>query len=279
MNGTPALTAQIAGGRTVGNPAGAAQAESAAGPRLNEDVDWDLFDSAAYFAHNYSTLRPDDGEIIRIVADFFEQQKQQWPDTWRPKAIDVGAGANLYPALTMLPFTGEITLYERASSNRAWLTEQMEQEDGPSPTWKQFWAEMIRGRSAYQTINDPLNLLTRRARVVKGSVYGLQPEQYDIGTMFFVAESITTRDDEFERATRMFVNSLRAHAPFAAAFMKNSSGYRVGENTFPACSVDENDILRALSGVARDVTINPVESNDLRDGYGGMIVVTGRKKM
>ena len=239
----------------------------------NGDVDWDRFDSALYFDHNYGHLRRDDEQIINLVADYFQSRKRR--DGWRDKAIDVGTGANLYPALTMLPFTSEVTLYERAASNCDWLRGQTSR---PSESWWQFWSHIAVGREAYEAIKNPFDLLSRRAQVVKGNVFNLRPAQYDIGTMFFVAESITTRNDEFERATRAFVNSLRSGSPFAAAFMKDSSGYTVGNVSFPACSVDERDVIRALAKVARDVTITTVESNDLREGYGGMIVATGRKR-
>lgn len=262
----------------MGKSAAEQRETDAARARLsgNGDVDWDLFDSDAYFDHNYGTLRGDDRQIIDIVTDFFQDQKLRFPTTWLPRGIDVGAGANLYPALTMLPFTAEITLYERARSNCDWLEGQRAH---PHDSWWQFWSEMTLGRDDYRVIKDPLNLLSRRARVQRGNIFSLPRQSYDIGTMFFVAESITTRGDEFERAVRTFIGSLNRHSPFAAAFMKNSSGYRVGNTTFPACSVDEDDIARLLSKLARDVTITPVQSTDLREGYGGMIVATGRKKV
>ncbi len=237
----------------------------------NADYEWDTFDSAAYFDHNYGSLRDDDEEIIEIVADFFQAANPKW----RARAIDVGAGANLYPALTMLPFAAEVLLYERAFTNREWLEAQLQK---PYESWWQFWSQVNAGRRAYETIKNPFDLLSRRAKVVKGNIFSLRPGQFDIGTMFFVAESITTRDDEFIRATQSFVNSLVPQAPFAAAFMRNSSGYRVGNRTFPACSVDERDVRRALEPVAQDVRIETVDSKDLRDGYCGMMVATGRKR-
>jgi hypothetical protein len=248
--------------------------DAAAWTRIsNGDVDWDRFESALYFDHNYGRLRRDDEQIIDLVADYFQSRKGR--DGWRDKAIDVGSGANLYPALTMLPFTSEVTLYERATSNCNWLRREKAR---PNDSWQQFWSHIAAGREAYQAIKQPFDLLSRRAQVVKGNVFNLPQAQYDIGTMFFVAESITTRDDEFERATRAFVNSLKPGSPFAAAFMKDSSGYTVGNVSFPACSVDETHVTRALAKVAQHVTITTVESNDLREGYGGMIVATGRKR-
>ncbi|AGL18314.1 SCO2525 family SAM-dependent methyltransferase [Actinoplanes sp. N902-109] len=240
----------------------------------NGDVDWDHFDSEAYFAGNYEHLRADDREIIHQVIEFFEST------TFRGgihgRGIDVGAGTNLYPALTMLPHTAEITLWERAASNIDWLRAQIVH---PLESWWQFWQPMATSHHAYGRIKEPLNLLSRRARVSKANLFLLPTDSYDIGTMFFVAESITNRTDEFERAVAKFVGCLRRRAPFAATFMRNSSGYTVGNTSFPACSVDETDVARALQKVARDVTIRSVRSFDLREGYGGMIVATGRKKM
>jgi len=242
-------------------------------PLVNEDFPWDSFDSDAYFQHNYSKLRGDDEEIIDIVADFFQQNEA--PRKLRPRAIDIGAGANLYPAMTMLPFAAELHLVERAFPNREWLEAEIL---SPHPSWWQFWAHMKAGRRAYAPIRNPFDLLGRRKNVVRGSIFNLPAAEYDMGTMFFVAESITTRNSEFVRATRTFVNSLVQRAPFAAAFMRDSSGYRVGARDFPACSVDERDVRLALHAVATDVRIRTVDSWDLRDGYCGMIVATGRKK-
>ena len=239
----------------------------------NENFPWDSFDSDAYFENNYSKLRGDDEQIIDIVADFF--QRNEIPRRLRPRAIDVGAGANLYPALTMLPFAAELHLVERAFTNREWLATEIL---GPHPSWSQFWDHMKDGRRSYESIRHPFDLLGRRKNIVKGNIFSLPGATYDMGTMFFVAESITTRGSEFVRATRSFVNSLVPRAPFAAAFMRDSSGYRVGARDFPACAVDEGDVLLALHAVATDVQIHTVDSWDLRDGYHGMIVATGRKK-
>jgi len=175
----------------------------------------------------------------------------------------------------MLPYAFRVTLYERAWTNRDWLSHSLEK---PQDSWDQFWKAISHGRHHYDRITRPLELLADRANVAKGNVFDLKPGQYDLGTMFFVAESITTRDDEFRRAARLFVDTLKPGAPFAAAFMRNSSGYVVGKKSFPACMVSEDDVREALKPVARRVEIKTVDSHDLREGYGGMMVATGRKK-
>jgi hypothetical protein len=109
-------------------------------PERNADFAWDDFDSTAYFDHNYGTLRADDEQIMDIVADFFRAQKL---NRWGGRAIDIGAGANLYPALTMLPFVSEVHLYERAFTNRKWLEGQLHK---PFDSWWQFWSHINAGR-------------------------------------------------------------------------------------------------------------------------------------
>lgn len=238
----------------------------------NEDVAWDSFGSQAYFEHNYGELRWDDAKIIEVIADFFAATV---PDGFVGRAIDVGSGTNLYPALAMLPYSSEVTLYERARTNRDWLQATLKE---PQSSWRPFWDAIAVDRAPYKNILRPFSVLADRAQVTRGNVFDLKPNAYDLGTMFFVAESITTRDNEFRRAARLFVDSLTPGAPFAAAFMRDSSGYYVDDLRFPACSVNEQDVLAALNPVARGVKITTIESDDLREGYCGMMVATGRKK-
>src|SRR3954469_16072732 len=79
----------------------------------NVDFDWNGFDTAAYHAHNYLSLRDDDRQIIEQVGDHFAATLG---DRRGLRGIDVGTGPNLYPALTMLPFCAEVTLFEHATT-------------------------------------------------------------------------------------------------------------------------------------------------------------------
>ncbi|MET0491779.1 MAG: SCO2525 family SAM-dependent methyltransferase [Actinoplanes sp.] len=236
----------------------------------NADFDWDSFDSEAYFAHNYSELRPEDRRIIEIMAGHFNRIR---PRVRNAEAIDVGAGANLYPALAMLPFAGTVTLYERARSNVRWLEQERR---SPQDSWSRFWSAMSEGNAAYAEVVKPLAALEGQTRVEQGDIFRLPAGRYDLGTMFFVAESITRTRSEFTRATKSFVDSLRPKAPFAAAFMRESAGYTVGGHSFPAYAVDEQEVARLFQKIAHHLEIQVIDSSGLRPGYCGMIVVTGR---
>lgn len=240
-------------------------------PTRNADFPWDRFNSDWYFDHNYAKLRDDDRQIIKLVGEFFASV----PATNNGKlrhGLDVGSGTNLYPALAMLPLCGEITLRERASTNRDWLHKQV--DTGYASSWDDFWDEL----TAYPLykIKEPRLVLGDRARIQRGSIFDLPVATWDIGTMFFVAESITHIAREFRRAVRCFVRALKPNSPFAAAFMIGSAGYDVGNEHFPAVAITDTDVRQCLSGVARDVNLHHVTSRGLREGYKGMLLATGR---
>lgn len=237
----------------------------------NESQPWDDFDSRWYLAHNYESLRFDDRQIIERVAKFFARSGQEL------SGIDVGSGTNLYPALAMLPSCREITLVERSRSNVAWLEREIREY---APTWNPFWDALGDAEPDRYKPIEAREVLAARAKVECKSIFDLPKRRWELGTMFFVAESITADPSEFERATRCFVRSLKRDAPFAAAFMRHSVGYQVNRLHFPAVAVDERQVDECLDPVAYDVTVTMIPSGDnpLRDGYDGMILATGYAK-
>jgi hypothetical protein len=217
---------------------------------------------------NYALLRDDDREIVRRVRDFFSAA--ELPST--AGGIDVGSGPNLYPALAMLPWCEKITLWERAASNVSWLRKEVESY---SSIWDDFWA-VLEESPAYKAC-DARRELAAKTKIKSASIFGLPKAQWDIGTMFFVAESISSVRCEFTQAAHSFVGSLKPKAPFAAAFMAGSTSYPVGRCTYPAVSVDENDVRECLLDVAVDVDVNPIPTQmPMRDGYEGLLLALGR---
>lgn len=235
----------------------------------NSDFQWDEFDSDWYHDHNYRTLRDDDEEIITRVREFFAGAGVS-----EGSGLDVGSGTNLYPALAMLPFCSRLRLWEYSANNVAWLRHNI-----PSygPTWDQFWM-VYRQNPVYAAVTDPRARLAGSASVSQASVFDLPEATWDIGTMFFVACSLSSDPGEFRRAVESFVHALRPDAPFAVAFMEQSKGYAVDGTFFPAVAIDRTNVDSALATVAYDVKIDRITTrNPLRDGYdGAMIVAVGR---
>ncbi|MGX9889867.1 SCO2525 family SAM-dependent methyltransferase [Streptomyces sp. NPDC002276] len=241
---------------------------------MNADVSWEAFDSTAYVEHNYRYLQPEDAEILHIIRDHFGGHF--WNQDFGPvSGIDVGAGANLYPALALMPWCDEVTLVERSPANVKYLRGQL---DNYRPNWDQFW-NVLGEHEAYEAFSiDPRQQFRKVVKVEQGNIFDLGrfgPPR-SAGTMFFVAESMTTSYKEFTLGVACFMRALAPRAPFAAAFMEHSKGYYTGKKFFPACDVGESEVRASLEPFADDFEVHRLEAKDrVRDGYSGMILSYG----
>jgi hypothetical protein len=236
---------------------------------LNADADWDQFSPSWYKEHNYAKLGNDDRQILQSLRDFFGSSGLR-----RGRGLDVGCGSNLYPALGMLPFCREIDLLDWSEPNVMWLKREIK---NPSRSWDPYWS-VLQGNPIYASIGNYRELLRRRAWPRRGNLFDLDPRrQYDIGTMFFVAESSTSLKSEFCLAVRRFVSSLKGDAPFAIAFMVGSQGYSVDGRWYPAVEIDGYDMQECLQDVAKVDCIHETIPHEpaRRAGYLGMSLATG----
>jgi hypothetical protein len=239
--------------------------------RRNDSCPWDAFAAQPYADNNYASMHEDDRALISLVGRFFASRATG--AGWQ--GVDVGSGSNLYPAMLMLPLSDRITLWEYSSANVAWLEREI---PSYSPVWDQYWAECRAAGEMYRQVTDPRSVLAAQATTKHASLFDLPEAEWDIGTMFFVAESMTGVRDEFERATRTFVRSLKPGAPFAAAFIRNSPGYLVGDVPYPAVAVAEPDVCRLLTDLTADLTVLHVAPGTaFRDGWQGMVLALGTR--
>ena len=243
--------------------------------KKNSDFPWDEFDPIAYQKHNYEVLRADDRQILTRTRDFFTVMDGRDGRDGKD-GVDVGTGANLYPAMTMLPWCREISMIEHSAGNVAWLEEEVIDY---SVLWDQYW-EVLCDVPMYAKVAEPRQALAERSVVRKGSVFDLPRRTWDVGTMFFVAESISSQRSEFEAAVGCFLDALRPGAPFATAFMEGSRGYQVGDHEYPAVPIEAPDLLRLLESGADEVVVERIGMVDtaLRVGYTGMLFAHGLAK-
>lgn len=244
--------------------------------QLNADAPWDAFDPQAYVSHNYKRVIHEDAEIISIVRAHFSDHFRGRQD--RPyRGIDVGAGANLYPAFSMLPWCEEITLLDRADRNVEYLEKQRRSYD---ESWDAFWHLLCQDEGYATLPGDPRDRFAQVVGVEQGDLFALggRRDHWSLGTMFFVAESLSTSHEEFRQAVECFMLSLTPGAPFAAAFMEGSEGYYVGDTHFPACKLGEPEIRSAVKRHAAEegFRISKVgKPHAVRHGYTSMIVACG----
>jgi hypothetical protein len=234
----------------------------------NDDAPWDLFDPGSYCMVNYRPLQDADHRILVRIRSFFANAGVE-----DGLGLDAGTGANLYPSLAMLPFCRKIDLWEYARPNVEWLEQQVGKYDD---SWNDFW-NVLAEEPAYKK-SHPSDL-RERAAIGHGSIFDLEPGQWDIGTMFFVACSISEDMTEFDQAVEHFVRALKPGAPFATAYMLGSTGYDVNGVHFPAVRLAVGDVERSLRRVADQLDITVIDSEPLiRPDYSGMALAIGRAR-
>jgi len=252
----------------------------AAIPVRNAQAPWSAFSSQEYWRRNYETVHPEDLEIIERVSRFFVREFHRRRRAQR--AIDVGSGSNLYPALLMLPWTDQILLTDYSEPNVSWLSAQV-MDEGAEWDWMPFWQELGRHKG-YSQLGEPRRRLREAcapepgsAGIERCSVFDLPAARWQLGTMFFVAESITQEYSEFRAAISSFVGALEPGSPFAAAFMAGSQGYTVDRTSFPALQVTADDVARRFTELgASELDVHSNRTSErVRPGYEGMIVATG----
>lgn len=239
----------------------------------NAAFKWDRFGSDSYSDHNYGTRRADDTKLLRLTVAWF--RRMSISHGTQLHGVDVGAGPNLYPALAMLPFCEAITLVEYSKSNVRWLRKQVKDL---SSQWEPFW-EIVSPEGSLGDFASAREKLARVATVRRGSIFDLPTDAWEIGTMFFCAESLTEKREECDEATRRFVNALQPGAPFCAAYMRNSKGYDVAGRRYPATQVIEADIdfaLRSIPDYMRTHVVD-IDPEPVHAGYDGYLLTVGRK--
>jgi hypothetical protein len=240
----------------------------------NNAASWSDFDAGEYWKNNYAFVLPEDAQIIRQASDFLIKACGGRPPI--SSALDVGAGTNLYPALLMLPWTEHIVFTEYAPDNIAWLAQNL--ADGPGEwTWQPFW-DLVAGRSGYADVRQPRRRLAARHEIRHVSIFDLTPRAWDLGSMFFVADGMTSDEAEFEAGVHAFLGALTPGAPFMMAFMEGSAGYDVSGVRFPGVTVTPASLaalLARLPVAGTQVLRTDKTTRPLRIGYEAMLLVTG----
>ena len=240
----------------------------------NDSVQWSHFDADEYWKINYASVLPEDAEIIHCASKFLIEACGE-PARLK-RAMDIGAGTNLYPALLMLPWAERIVFTEHCSPSIDWLIENLADTPGEW-RWQPFW-DLVAGLPCYQAITDPCGTLAARHEVRTLSIFDLPPRTGDLGSMFFVADGMTADEAEFEAAVRAFLNALLPGSPFLMASMEGSACYDVRGQRFPSVkitprSLDALLVQLPVTGASVLRTDNSVRR--LRPGYDAMLLVTG----
>ena len=211
----------------------------------NADYQWGQFDPEAYFQHYYGEPHPDDERMIRCAV---AAMKQAPPIGAELDVVDVGTGPSLIPFLCALPRARQLTAWEYAESNIAWLESELRRKE-MRPQWRHFWNV---AREAYlpeyRLPEDPMPLLREKSIVRRGSIFDLPERTWDAATMFFCAESITERPRRVRSRMRRLCALCKARRCFGSSVPRAFGRiYREGKADFPLCPLSADLILKAFA--------------------------------
>lgn len=246
---------------------------SARTPHGNDDFDWARFDPEAYVEHYYADPHPDDDHVVRLTAEALARGAAGGRAL---ETIDVGTGPNLFPLLAALPVAKRVTAWEYSEANVAWLRKELAAGVLRAP-WTHFWSV---ARQAHEPLRaplaEPIQALAAKANIEQGSIFDLPERQWDAATMFFCAESITEREEEFARACAAYAKAVRPGGVLAAAFLAGSRGYHVGDEDFPAIAVSADLLEQVFAKLARDIVVTAIgeRAEEIRSGYTGMLFLS-----
>lgn len=241
----------------------------------NADFQWATFDSEAYFQHYYGDPHADDDRVICCAV---EAMKRIAPASGHLDIVDIGTGPNLIPFFCALPFARTLTVWEYAESNIAWLENELRCKTLRAQ-WKHFW-DVTRAAygPAWRLPDQPAPAIAAITTLTRGSVFDLPQCRWDAATMFFCAESITERQDEFEAAVAAYAKCVKPGGALAAAFLVRSGGYEVSGRRFPVLHLTSDTIEAAFARHATDVSCEHIGivEREIRSGYSGFVFLTGR---
>ncbi|MEV7081142.1 class I SAM-dependent methyltransferase [Streptomyces sp. NPDC093516] len=235
----------------------------------NDDVDWDRWPVADYLAENYREVHASDAAVMAHHAAFY----RALPAGGIARAVEFGAGPNLYPLMLASAACRRIDAVEAGASNVAYLQDQICHRIDAS--WLPFHA--LCRRLDPRVPATPAGALAP-VDIVHADARALPPGRYELGSMHFVAESVTEDFAEFADFCRAFVRAVAPGGYLVAAFMENMPTYRIGPaSRWPGCPVGPATISEVFTPLTRDLHLTHIDPDPALPDHGdsGMVLLTG----
>ena len=238
----------------------------------NADLDWDRWPVPTYLAENYHDLHESDDAVIVHHSVAYRALAPGSLD----RAVELGAGPNLYPLLLASGVARRIDAVDRSAAGLGYLRRQLDGD--PDPIWQVFWR---RCRALNPGLPATLTDALARVHVRQGDAFALAGAGYDLASMHFVAESVTEDPDEFDGFCRAFVDTVRPGGHLVAAFMENMGRYELGDGSrWPGVPVDVAVVRQVFGPLTEDLQVSRIDADPglPEYGYTGMVLMRGRRR-
>jgi hypothetical protein len=238
----------------------------------NADLDWDRWPVPTYLAENYHDLHASDDAVIVHHSAVYRALA---PGSLG-RAVEVGAGPNLYPLLLASGAARHIDAVDLSAAGLGYLRRQLDGD--PDPIWQVFWR---RCRALNPGLPATVTEALARVHVRQGDAFALAGAGYDLASMHFVAESATEDPDEFDAFCTAFVATVRPGGHLVAAFMENMGRYELGDGSrWPGFPVDVAGVSRVFGPLTDGLQVSRIDADPglPEYGYTGMVLMRARRR-
>jgi hypothetical protein len=235
----------------------------------NADINWGEFDPYIYLKQYYETILDSDREIVVNLVKFYKKNQP------KGRFLEVGCGPNLFPVFVALPYADKIDIVEFGEKNIIYLRQQFVNFHN---IWLQ-WIDLLKKLDPIYKNMDFNQCFRQKVVINQDTIFDLPQNKYEAVSMHFVTECLTGDLNEFNKANRKFVESIKPGGIFFASFMENSQGYDSPGKPFPAVAINADDVRESMSFLSRDLNIQKIKSGPgiIKTIHTGILVASGHK--
>lgn len=246
---------------------------------------FDSFGPHSYLNEYYSKVDYENNELLKFYAEAYQQIPQVG------KILEFSGGPTIYSLITAAAKATEIHFSDFLTDNRKevkrWLTNHK-----MSFHWDHFIHRALE-HEGHQNISD--DHLTARKQTIQSKVKKLVKSnafrkfnlkhnghsQYDTVSVNFVAESITPKKNEWEKALKNIFSLIKPGGHLILTSLKKSEFYILDGKKFPAVQIIEEDLVQVLRKHHFDMDTLYMRSIDAEPyrGYEGMIFIKIQKSL
>lgn len=224
---------------------------------------FERFSPRAYLCDHYSILTRDTQFMLRFLSEAYRTIGKK-----DLRILEVGGGATLYQLMSAALRAREIVFTDALSENlaevRAWIA-----RDPKAFSWQRYITYV-----AMQENKKPAALEVQIRRVLKkietlnvlapGAAWRGEQKKFDVVSSHFCPESITSNRREFLYAFDTIASFVKPKGALVMSFLKEATEYHAGTHSFPAYSIDEDDIRQLFK--KKGFQFIEIQSIDLTEG-------------
>jgi hypothetical protein len=246
--------------------------------------DWSQFEPRAYLHEYYSDLGAENLALLR----FFAESYRELPTGGL--LLDFGGGPTIYPLISATTCVAEIHFSDYLEANlrevRRWLS-----GDPAAFDWDPFIRKSLELETGRPCTDREVEQRARKIRACVTRITHCDASRtppidaarasYDIVLSNFCAESATADREQWQAYMANISSLLRPGGALIVSALKGASQYAVGECSFAAVHISEDDLLETLedNGFPRkNIDLRSVPADRPTRDYQGLMMALARKQ-